>query len=275
MAKSKQQNSTDTNNTRIQEIEQQLQDRSYKRGFVPKEQQNVFTIGGSIIGSLQNFIVFSGLPKAGKSTFLHGAIASNYIPAGLFSMNMNLPIDRKGICYIDTESGEYDFYSNIMRIRNMSTRIVLPDDFYSYRFRDCNPVEILYYIEYLLTNNQNISVMVVDGLLDLLLNYNDEVESRKLINWLKKITTQHNILLIGVVHTGKKDGLTLGHFGSMVDRYCQSVLMIEKDSKNDLFELKPKLLRSSGDFEPIKIKYVAGQYEWVNQPAWSEQNKPF
>jgi hypothetical protein len=96
------------------------------------------------------------------------------------------------------------------------------------------------------------------------MNYNDEVESRMLINWLKKITSQANILLIGVVHTGKKDGLTLGHFGSMIDRYCQSVLSVEKDNKEQTFELKGKFLRSDIEFSPIKIMNDNGVFRQVN-----------
>ena len=94
--------------------------------------------------------------------------------------------------------------------------------------------------------------------LDLLINYNDETESRILINWLKKLTADYNILCIGVVHTGKKDQNTLGHFGSMIDRYSQSVLVVEKDNAKQTFSLSAKYLRSDYGLEPIILQNVGG-----------------
>ena len=241
-----------------------LEERSYLNGHSPPEEHKVLTIGDRIIGTLQNIVVFSGLPKAGKSTFLNGCIASGYTQFPIFSMSILTPKGRKKICYIDTESGEYDFYRSIGRVKSILQLSDMPPTFSAYRFRDCNPSDIQQYTEYYLEHNKDCSVLFIDGFLDLLMNYNDEVESRRLINWLKKITGQYNILLIGVVHTGKKDGMTLGHFGSMIDRYCQSVLTVEKSEKDQTFELKAKFLRSDIAFEPIRIVNEMGYFRQIN-----------
>lgn len=247
-----------------QEIDNQLYLRAYYNNYQPAAEQMILKIGGKNIGSMGNIVVFSGLPKAGKSTFLNGCIASAFVPYSIFQMAMYMPTGRKSLCYIDTESSEYDFYRSVDRIKGILHFNSMPSEFMAYRFRDLSPREIITYVEYMIATRTDISVLVIDGLLDLLMNYNDEVESRILINWLKKITTQFNILLIGVVHTGKKDGMTLGHFGSMIDRYCQSVLSVEKDIKTNTFELKPKFLRSDGNFEPVVIAYDNGEYRQVN-----------
>lgn len=231
---------------------------------MPNQDVCVMKIGGKNIGSLQNIVVYSGLPKAGKSTFLNGCIAAAYLPYSVFDIAMILPEGRKTLCYIDTESSEYDFYRSIGRIKDLAQYEQMPFEFMAYRFRDLHPRAIIEYCEYILKKRSDCSVLVIDGLLDCLMNYNDEVESRHLINWLKKITTQYNILLIGVVHTGKKDGMTLGHFGSMIDRYCQSVLSVEKDAKTQAFELKAKFLRSDIPFDPIIIRNDNGTFTMVN-----------
>lgn len=246
------------------EIDKQLYSRSYHNNYTPPPDHKILTIGSKTIGSLQNIVVFSGLPKAGKSSFLNGCIAAAYVPYSVFDMAMFLPPGRKSLCYIDTESSEFDFYKSIDRIKNILQWETMPSGFMAYRFRDLVPKDIIAYVEYILQLRPDISVIVVDGLLDLLMNYNDEVESRHLINWLKRITTQYNVLLIGVVHTGKKDGMTLGHFGSMIDRYCQSVLTVEKDSKSGIFELKPKFLRSDIGFDPVQIINENGHFRQVN-----------
>jgi hypothetical protein len=55
------------------------------------------------------------------------------------------------------------------------------------------------------------------------------------------------------LHTGKTTGTSVGHLGSFADRYCQSNLEIVKNTDINTINLKPKLLRSCGDFEPISL----------------------
>ena len=118
-------------------------------------------------------------------------------------------------------------------------------------------------MEYL-KNNPECSILCVDGFLDLCFNYNDEVETRKLTNWFKKITKEFNIMLLGVLHLGKSGGQeTLGHLGSNTDRWANSTLIVEKDKQNNQYVLKPKFLRSAGDFEPIAITNIEGT--WYQQ----------
>jgi hypothetical protein len=161
---------------------------------------------------------------------------------------------------MDTESSDYDYYRITSKIIQQSNRRDMSVFYLGYSVRDLSPGEILGSLEALLISNPNIGVIFLDGLLDVVNNYNDETESRKVITWLKRITKVYDILLIGVIHTGKKDNFTLGHFGSMVDRYAQSVLLIEKDNDKNTIELKPKFLRSASNFQPVRLAYVGSEY---------------
>jgi hypothetical protein len=239
-----------------------LEKRKWRKDYRPPAEDVLFTIQGNNIGSRGNFICLSGLPKAGKSTFLNAIIASNFTTMDVFQMKLKAvgPIG-----YFDTESSQTDFYRNMERIRGLAGYIDLPDTFTAYNTR-VDPFEhqkalIQHYIE---TNKPD--VVVIDGFLDLVRNYNDEAESRALMDWLKGITAFFNLLIIGVIHLGKKDNHTLGHFGSMVDRYAQSVLEIVKDKENNMFVLNPKWLRSSADFIPVAIQSVGNGYQQVALP---------
>jgi archaellum biogenesis ATPase FlaH len=203
------------------------------------------------IGSAGNFVIISGLPKAGKSTFLNAFISSNFKKEEIFGIEL---ITENKIGYFDTESNQTDFYNNLKRIKYMAKIKTFPTNFNAYNTRiDSTETNKILIEAYILVHQPKI--VFIDGLLDLLNNYNDEKESRELIVWLKKITSEYNILIIGVVHTGKKDNHTLGHFGSMVDRYAQSVLEVIKDKENNIFTLKSKYLRSANDFNDINIMY--------------------
>jgi hypothetical protein len=248
----------------IHEIDNALFRRSYKNGYTPPPENKILQIGGKLIGSAENIVCFSGLPKAGKSVFLTAAIASAFVPYSIFSISTFLPKGRGSVCYVDTESSEGDFYENVTRIKKMIGKNEMPATFHAYRFRDLDNGDIMKYIEYFLSLHPEISILYLDGLLDLIVDYNDVRESRLIINWLKKITAVFNVLIIGVIHTGKKENNTLGHFGSMIDRYCQSVLRVEKDETKNTFELKAKFLRSSADFDPVVLANINGVIEQVN-----------
>jgi len=239
-------------------LENLLISRHYVEGYQPPEENVLLRIRNEIIGSAGNFIVLSGLPKSGKSTFLN-AIISSYFVGETLNLRLQLIKNKLFFGYFDTESAPYDFYKNINRIKLMSNQTILGNNFNAFNTRQdpalINKLLIEQYI-----SSYPVSVVFVDGLLDLVNNYNDEVESRQLIDWLKLITTKYNILLIGVIHTGKKDNHTLGHFGSMIDRYAQSILEVTKDKEQSTFTLSAKYLRSAPEFEPITIKWNGNRY---------------
>jgi archaellum biogenesis ATPase FlaH len=242
------------------DYDQLLNLRHYKHGYTPPQEQVFLKISNHTIGTAGNFIVFSGLPKAGKSTFIHAALASREMHyKNIFNISLDTDPLRPFIGYFDTESAEYDFYRNLERIKQFTNKEKFSEYFSAFNTRqdgaEMNRMLIETYIK-----NYPVSVVVVDGLLDLIKNYNDEIESRQLIDWLKAITAQYKVLIIGVIHTGKKDNHTLGHFGSMADRYAQSVLEVIKDRETDTYQLHPKYLRSSADFDPIAIKWSGGSY---------------
>jgi hypothetical protein len=247
------------------EIDRILFERSYKNGYVPPPTQRMLIISERLCGTLNNIVCFSGLPKSGKSTFLSAAIASAFVPYSLLGIATHLPPKRKGLLLMDTESSEDDFYKQVGRVKKLIGKDDMPKTFHAFMLRDRNAMEIKAYTEYYLQQHPEISICYIDGMLDLLMNYNDESEGKATIDWLKRITAQYNILLVGVIHLGKKDNNTLGHFGSAIDRYCQSVLEVVKDSKQQpvLHTLKSKFMRSDGEIEPITVMNNNGHFEQV------------
>lgn len=254
-----------------EQILQQLESRKYKPDYIPPTDYKVFTINDKLVGSLQNYVCFTGLPKTGKSTFLSALIASALHPNDFFSMKINLPDDRKRICYIDTESSDYDFYRQMERIRRFIDLHRLPEKLDAFAVREDNHKTIMQYIETYLLKTPDCAVLIIDGLLDLIMNYNDEAESRQLVQFLKTITKRFNVLIITVIHLGKKDNQTLGHLGSASDRYAQSTLLVEKDKEQQCFTLSSRFMRSDEDFQAISIKFINGSYVEYNYMPTAEK----
>jgi hypothetical protein len=246
------------------------------RKYKPEKVVNrtiVIKIRGKIIGTLQSIVVLSGLPKQGKSTYMTALIASEFCRYDIFQIECTCPMERRDILFIDTESSEFDFVRTIERIKTYSNRDSLPERFCALNCREDNPETITKIVDYYLSVTPSCSLIILDGILDLLYNYNDERECRVLINWLKKITKLYNVCIVVIMHLSKSSGNTLGHFGSMADRYAQSVVMIEKTEQNQLV-MKPKFLRSDGDFDPVAISYWDGKFHEVDYEKPAIYTKP-
>lgn len=254
-------------------LEEKLAARKYKPDFIPPQSQVIFTIDDKPIGTIQNFIVFSGLPKAGKSTFLAAAIASAFQPGNVFGMKVHFPENRRKIAYFDTESSDFDFYRQVNKIKHFSNLNNLPPWADCFTVREDGPAEIRALIVNYLENNPDCPIVIIDGLLDLIFDYNSEVESRKLVNWFKKLTKIYNCLFVGVLHQGKGLGAqTLGHLGSNCDRWASSTLEIVKDKDKKTFTLQPRFLRSSEDFEPVVLMNIAGNWQQISIEGESKKD---
>jgi len=254
-------------------ITELLAKRQYNPDYIPNKEDIVFTIGSKNTGSLSNFITLSGLPKAGKSTFISAIVASAFVTYDIFSMKIHLPKDRKKVCYFDTESSDYDFYRQINKIKGFADLIAMPDNFNAYQVREDSSSTIRKMIEEYLTNNPDCSVIIIDGLLDLIVNMNDEREASLVTKWLKKITKVYNVLLITVLHQSKSNLSTTGHIGSASDRFAQSTLDIVKDKERNCYVLSSRFMRSDADFEPITLMNFNGVFQQVETEVKKEVGK--
>ena len=254
-------------------LPEKLAARKFKPDYIPPQSQVVFTVQNKPIGVLQNFIVISGLPKTAKSTILSAAIASAFQPGEVFSMKFTFPEGRRRIAYFDTESSDYDFYRQVNRIKQFSNLNNLPPWCDCFTVREDGPAEIRALIVNYLENNLDCPIIIIDGLLDLIFDYNSEIESRKLVNWFKRLTKVYNCLFVGVLHQGKGVGAqTLGHLGSNCDRWASSTLEMVKDKDKKTFTLQPRFLRSSEDFDPVVLMTIGGNWQQISIEG--ESKKP-
>lgn len=224
-----------------------------------------FHIDNNVIGTTGNFVALTGMPKTCKTTFLTGIIASGIIGRPIFNFQLKLypEIKKTKIAWFDTEQGPYDFSRAIKRIQDYTG---LQNEIFNtlecFLVNSDTAKDIIAMIETYLINQPHCAILVIDGILDLIDNFNDETASKLLTRKLKKLAKDYNILIITVLHLGKKDLTSIGHIGSASDRYAQSTLTIEK-TKNDSYVCSGKYLRSAAGFTPIEIYYNqnAGKFQ--------------
>lgn len=226
----------------------------------PPDEIKVLTIRDNLILSRSNFALLTGAPKVGKSTFTTCILASAISNNPIFNIRCYCNQDKPNVALFDTEQAQSDLYKSIQRIFYLAgTTPINQFDVFSLRRDDATIIKQI--LENYIVNNPLTGLIIIDGLLDLVYNFNDEKECKILIDYLKRVTAEYNISLIGILHTGKTTGSSVGHIGSFADRYCQSNLEIAKDK--EAIQLKGKLLRSAGDFEPITL--VRDNYGHLHQ----------
>lgn len=247
-----------------------------ERKFDPKkprpQNQVVISIREKKVAVNASYCVFTGLPKAGKSSFISALIGSAFIMNPVLNLKINLAKDKR-LGYFDTESSPFDFYNNMERIKYFSNNFGYPRQLDAFNVREDSPTMIKSFInEYM--KDGKCQVLVIDGLLDLVHSFNDETEAKKLTQWFKKITKVYDCVIVTVLHLGKKDLNSLGHVGSTMDRYANSVLEVTKDKELGVYTLSSKFMRSDEDFEPVHIKrYGDGFMEVDHTPRIVEPKK--
>lgn len=245
-----------------EDLAELLSKRKYDPNKPPPAEQVVFLIESKNIGTLQNFITITGMQKSGKTTFLSAMIAAGLTRDEKLSIRIRLPEAQQKVAYFDTEQGDYDFFRTMERVKLFCSTDRMPDKLDAYNLREDEPRIICLLIERYLEQNPDCGLLVVDGILDLIESYNDEAESKRLVNWLKRITKQYNLLALLTLHKGKTTANTLGHLGAMADRAAQSILAVEKNKDTNTFILKSDYLRSAEDFTPIEVRFNKEAHTW-------------
>lgn len=244
------------------QLHELLMQRAYDPQAEPESEQVVFRIQFQNIGSMGNFDLITGRPKSGKSKYISGMIASALTRKEIFSMSLRLPEGKNRVAHWDTEQNRYDYHAMIKLIFKLGEIDGLPPHFNSFHCRRDNAATIIAMVEYFLSIYKDTGIVFLDGLLDMIDRFNDEGQSKMLVNFLKRITDEHNILVIGVLHRGVTHDKSLGHIGSIADRAAQSVLIVEKNKEARQYVLKSEYLRSADDFDPIAIYYNAQSRSW-------------
>lgn len=245
--------------------------RSYKPDLLPTPDQVVFRVEQKNIGSLGNFVILSGLPKRGKGKFISAIVAGALTGGMIWGLHIHLPENKRRIGFFDTDQSRYDFYKNIELINKLTNVKEIHNNLSAYNVRQDEAAAICNMIDVFLKLHSDCGLLIVDNIGDLLLNFNDEGQSKKLINYFKRITEQRNILIIATLHLGKSNNTTIGHLGAMSDRYAQSILTCEKIGVQ--YHLKLKDSRTASEFTPIAIYYNEFSNEWQETIATDQDSE--
>ena len=206
------------------------------------------------LGDISTIIGKAKSRKTFASTILTAAMVGNTTIGG--RLRGELPDDKRGVLFIDTEQSEYYAQLCARRVYGLLDKDYYDDElpnFKAYSLRPHTPMERLQIIEKLIYGTPNLGFVVIDGIRDLITSINDEEQATLITSRLLKWSTERMIHICCILHMNKNDANARGHVGTELMNKSLAVLAVNKLDKNeDCSEIVPVATREK---EPPSIVF--------------------
>lgn len=192
-----------------------------------------------------------GAQKVRKTTALK-AIAASAI-GGTNIINFMFRSKKKGkIAFFDTEQRFRSFWQTQSQTHYLSGLINNSDRYDAFTFIDESIEDRFLLIERYVKLNEDIEMMVIDGALDIVEDFNDIREARVASERIARIANNSKAVVFVVVHAsgkfGKGPANSLGHLGSQLERKCDFAIHLSYNKDTQFTEVEHQLSRSFGKF---------------------------
>lgn len=182
--------------------------------------------GDKVIVSRGNIATITGKPKAFK-TFLTSSIAAAVLEDEFLSISG----DCKKLLFVDTEQSK----SHVNNVQKRIYRLchwnleVSKDELVMLALRELDSKErtkeILNAIEKLKPD-----LVIIDGIRDLVKDFNSIDETAEIISSLMSVTTKNNCGIITVLHQNKADKNPRGHLGTELCHKSETILQVVNEN---------------------------------------------
>jgi hypothetical protein len=197
-----------------------------------------------------NITTVTGQSGAKKSFFV-SAIAGAWINPNKLVLNrikVTAPNDKKRVLYFDTEQSRGD-------VKELQNRIIQIAGFENltaenldlllcYSIKAMSPKERHEFINRAIQYENEIGLVIIDGVKDLMTSVNNEEQTSVIITDLLKWSEEKNIHICSVLHENPSSEKMRGHIGTELINKCETVVSIQKHNENALrSEIVPKKTR--------------------------------
>ena len=213
----------------------------------PAMPDNIITKEGKPILSTGNFIQLTGQAKTCKTSVLMEITKSLIDGKSRLGFDFTKCPTDKEVVYINTELSAYDlwdFHQNILS--SLGTDVDHPN----LKFYDAQSMGreliIQSFREYFSTGKPY--VVLIDGIVDFVEDFNNQKESKYIVDLILSLCKQHSCAMILTLHQNPSTFSTKsrGHLGTFIEQKAKGTLCTFKSKKG--FKLKAEKLRSCPDF---------------------------
>jgi hypothetical protein len=173
-----------------------------------------------------------------KKTFFKSALIAGYIGGNITNYFCEFKTQRDQewhVIDIDTEQGDYYAQRAFRRVAELVGDAYV--HYYPFGLEALNPAQIIQFIDELFKDPKHkgkIKWLSIDGIADLVENINDIKESVAVASKLKMWRKDNNCHINCVIHK-IRDGKSIGHLGSYIEKKSETVIDLEDtdpDPKN-------------------------------------------
>ena len=211
-----------------------VKDYVIDRNAVYPDPEYLIEFGGTPTVPKGNLVAISAKWKNGK-TFFCDILTAVFLGSDHFAGCRSLSPSGRVLFY-DTEQAESDT-ARIQKIIDAMTPVERHNDFRVFCLRDA-PIDhddktgkpSRYEIIASGIEHEHPDLVIVDGIADLIYNYNDVIESQDMVNDLAALASRNNCTIVVVMHQnkGSNDKMMKGHIGTMLYQKCSDVFRVEK-----------------------------------------------
>ena len=193
------------------------------------EDEPLLKIGEHTIVSRENIQTISGKPKSCK-TFLTSAMAGACI-SGKY-LGMTTPQKNLKVLMFDTEQGR----ARAQKVQRRVYRICgskyeeESDRLTVVSVRELDPAKRIEILKKAM-NDTKPDLVLIDGVRDLLVDFNDIKESATLVNMLMQLSVDFSCAIVAVIHQNKGDVNARGHLGSELMNKSETAMEAQRADK--------------------------------------------
>ena len=215
-------------------LEKKMKEYAIDDDTVYPDPDYLIEMGGTPTMPKGNLVALSAKWKNGK-TFFCDILCAVYLGSERFAGCRSRHVAGK-VVFFDTEQAVSDT-ARIRKTIKAMTREERHDDLAVYCLRnagidnegDSDDISRFDFISQTIAHKHP-DLVVIDGIADLIYNYNDVIESQEVVNKLAAIANENDCCIVVVMHQnkGSHDRNMKGHLGTMLFQKCSDVFNIEK-----------------------------------------------
>ena len=217
----------------------QEQETLITASFIPEKESHILYFNSTPIlslGNISGIVAETGIGKSQLCEYITSIWLQECISHSTITSKLKTDSQKSPLLYIDTERPDNNIYDGIKRIISTSECSDSQfDEFIKYHkfIKIDSPQKRVIKIEELLQLYQP-RLVIIDGLLDLLLNPNDIIESTNLGYKLVSLTNIYNCGILYTIHSNRGDvsGKGKGHVGDIFQRKSSTFLKLQYCSKD-------------------------------------------
>lgn len=224
----------------------------------PEDVKPVLKLLDTPILTHQNTSMVIALPGLGKSSICE-SICASFLNPNVDCLGFAVDPDCQGVIYIDNERTNADVWNSFKRMCKRANIVdgAAVNNVVIAGLRSVPRLsERLATIEALLQANK-CSLLLIDGLGDLVGDSNDNLEAIECRIWLREVTVKYNVSILVTIHPNPNSNKPRGHIGSEGHREAECVLLAK------IAEGETRILTT--DFEHGKNRnssHVTAAFRW-------------